>query len=130
MANRKSALDVTTLSIFGTTYTVDFTDLSISAEQKTVEGKGATEADDWPVLVGRGMKMTADIAIPSTQGTIPMIKEIWTASGATGLGTIVTGFGTIVGTVCLNNGELRVSREAIQTLNCQLQFRGSVTITP
>lgn len=128
MANRKTFLDWTTIGIFGTDYLADADSIHVDVENKTAEGKGGAETDDWPVLVGRATTVTMNIQIPSVAGSA-LIGTAWSAN-PTGTISFATGAGkTYAGTAVLTALGHHVEREGIQLTPITLKMRGAVSVT-
>lgn len=128
MANRKTALDWTTCNIFGVDYLTDADSIQWSLENKTAEGKGIAEIDDWPVLTGRGNTVTLNIQVPYT-GTVALIGTAFSSSPA-GAVTLNGGVGkSYAGTAVLTSYGHNTDREGIQVMPITLKFRGSVTVS-
>lgn len=128
MPNRKTFLDWTVANIFGTDYLADADSIHIDVENKTAEGKGGADVDDWPVLTGRATTATMNIQVPAT-GTAALIG---TAFSGTPAGTVsfTTGAGKVyAGTAVLTAFGHHTEREGIQMLPITLKFRGAVSVT-
>lgn len=124
MANRKTGLDWASVSIFGASYLADAQSIRIDVEEKTAEGKGIADIDDWPVLVGRSTVVTMDIQVPSP-GTATLMGTAFSTT-PNGVGTLAGPFGTVAGTCALQNIGGHTEREGIAVMPITLKFRGVV----
>jgi hypothetical protein len=122
MANRNTGLSLTVASIFGNSVLADMDSLHTDTENKTAEGKGIADVDDWPVLVGAHTETTVNIQVPAS-GTAWCMGTALSANPA-GTCTFTTGSGTISGTVVLTRVGHHIEREGIQMVPITLTWRG------
>lgn len=124
--NKQTALDWTTVNIFGTDYIALATSIKFTADIKTAEGKGIADIDAWPVLAGRENSVSLDLMVPKP-GTASLMG---TAQSANPSGTISlnSGANTYSGSAVLTNVGHTVERDGIQMQSVTLGIRGSVTV--
>jgi len=127
MANRRTGINLSSVTIFGTDYVSDVSSWEVTIDNKTAEGKAAQDTNDYPVAVGRGMTFTGELMMPAS-GAIGLIGTA-ASSVIAGSVSIVTGTATYVGSAMLTNVRHRIEREGIQTVSVELKSVGDMTVT-
>ena len=124
MPNRKTGLDFSAFTIGGTAYIGDIENCEVQVQNKTAEGKGVAEIDDWPVLVGRKSSFTGVLEIPAT-GTAAFAAF---ATSLTPAGTVLitTGAGGgFSGTAVITDLKWRAQRDDVQRVDVTFETRGA-----
>jgi hypothetical protein len=127
MPNRLTGLDVSVFNIVGGAYIGELQNVTVRETNKTAEGKGIAEIDDWPVLTGGNWEMTGDLLI---SGTATLMNVMGTALGMVPVTavTLTVAGRTYSGTAVITSAEHRMEREGVQTISLTLSGRGSLLL--
>ena len=124
MPNRKTGLDISAFDVMSGAYIGDLLNVEITKRNKTDEGKGIADIDDFPVLTGSSWEAQAELLVAGSASMALMD----TAVGDNPAGTVrlVTGAGTYSGTAVITEARHRMEREGIQHFTITLTGRGNV----
>lgn len=125
MPDRLSGLSFAAWSINGTAYLGDIQEVQVAVTNKTAEGKGIADRDDYPVLTGRGTELTAKMLINTTGTLTGTLNAFSLSNSPAGTILITTGMGAYSGTVVVTNATWKASREALQEYDVTLLARGA-----
>lgn len=127
MANRKTGLDVSVFTLLGGTYLGDVRNFEVSKRNKTEEGKGIADIDDFPVLVGSMWEAQCELLVAGTT----TMALMGTAASNVPAGTvgISTGGAAYAGTAVITEARHRGEREGIQVLSVTMLGRGNIAVT-
>lgn len=126
MPDRKTGLNASIFNPISQTLIGDLMNIEFSTENRTQEGRGIADIDDWPVLVSAGSRLTATLLVPSTVGTIGLMGTALSVNPA-GTVLLVTGAGSYSGTVVISEITHTINRDELQQYNITLLFRGHPT---
>lgn len=126
MSNRKTNLDMSVFNVFGNTLIGDLKEISVEVENRTAEGRGVADIDDYPVLLSRGSRITATLMVPASSGTVALMGTALSLNPA-GTVLVVSGAGNFSATAVITNCNFRVSRDNLTEYDITLVTRGAVT---
>lgn len=125
MPTRKIGTNATVFTLGGSAFIGDLVNGVAEITVATQEGKGIADTDNYPVPVGRSMRITGELEV---SGSVVLMG---TANSSTPTVTFAatTGAGTYSGTAVISSISHRFEREGIQTFSVTLDSQGAVTVT-
>lgn len=124
MPTRLKGQNVSVFTLGGTALVGDVVNANIEIAVATQEGKGVADNDNFPIAVGRALKITGEL---QCSGSVVLMGS---AYGGTAVSfSVTTGAGTYSGTAVVTSISHRIEREGIQSYNVTLDSQGAVTVT-